>query len=267
VTERAQQVIEALAGFGIKGHRENPVQETDSGEDGAMPEYYPIMLNVRGRQAIVVGGDRIAVEKARALLVCGARVTAISPAFDEEMLALARSHALTLLPKSYEPGDLTDAFVVVAATTDPQLIEAIWQETQERGQLVNIVDVPMYCNFIVPSILRRGQLTIAVSTAGASPSLAKRIRHQLEGIFPAAYDRYMQLATIARAHLRAGGISYEQRDAFFGDFFVADILSLLSEGDEEAAVVCTVQLLQQHGVTTTIETVLTELRETREEKR
>src|SRR5579884_702671 len=222
-----------------------------------MPKYYPIMLNVRDRQAIVIGGDALAAQKAAALVQCGARVTAISPGFSGELRAQAARQEVKLLSKAYEPGDLAGAFVVVAATSDPEIIEQVWQETQERGQLVNIVDVPARCNFILPSILRRGQLTIAVSTEGASPSLAKRIRQQLEGIFPPAYDRYMQLATVARTLLREKGVSYDQRDRFFGDFFISEILHLLSEGNEGEALTITVRLLEQHGVATTTETLAT----------
>jgi precorrin-2 dehydrogenase/sirohydrochlorin ferrochelatase len=166
-----------------------------------------------------------------------------------------------LRAKAYEPGDLEGAFVVVAATNDPQQIEAIWTETQERNQPVNIVDVPARCTFILPSILRRGQLTIAVSTEGASPSLAKRIRQQLEDIFPSAYDAYLQLATVARQHLRHSGISYDARDIFFGDFFTSDILKLLTEGNDAHAISLAAQLLQQHGVTITPETIISDLTE------
>jgi len=231
-----------------------------------MPKYYPIMLDVRNRPAIVVGGNRVASDKAASLFASGARVTVLSPEFCPELLAQAARQEVELLAKSYQPGDLAAAFVVVAATDDPQLVEAIWHETQERGQLVNIVDVPARCNFIVPSILRRGQLTIAVSTEGASPSLAKRIRHQLEGTFPPAYDRYMLLASVVRSLLRRNEISYAQRDDFFGDFFVSNILELLSAGDEAAAIGTTVQLLQQHGVTTTSEIVATDLREAQKKR-
>ncbi|TMC18683.1 MAG: bifunctional precorrin-2 dehydrogenase/sirohydrochlorin ferrochelatase [Chloroflexi bacterium] len=227
----------------------------------SMPKYYPIMLDVRDRPAIVIGGDRLAAEKATNLLACGARVTAISPAFGDELHALAEQHVLMLQTKSYEPGDLAGAFVVVAVTSEPQLIEAIWREAQQRGQLVNIVDVPAHCNFILPSILRRGQLTIAVSTEGASPSLAKRIRQQLEGIFPSAYDMYMQLATVARTHMRRQGITYDQRDNFFSDYFTSDMLTLLSEGKVAEAIIVTAELLQHHGVAITAETITTDLRE------
>src|SRR6266566_1818197 len=183
-----------------------------------MPNYYPLMLDVRGRRAIVLGGDRVAAEKAAALSASGAHVSVLHQEFCTELLALAEQQQVTLWRKAYAPGDLAGAFVVIAATNDPQLISAIWTETQERGQLVNIVDVPEYCSFILPSILRREPLTIAVSTEGASPSLAKRIRHDLEEIFPPAYGTYLRLAALARTYLRQHGVSYDLRDDFFNDF-------------------------------------------------
>jgi precorrin-2 dehydrogenase/sirohydrochlorin ferrochelatase len=190
-----------------------------------MPNYYPIMLDIRGRLAIVIGGDHVAAEKAAALSVSGAQVHVLSQQFCNELFLLQAEHSnIILYYKAYEPGDLAGAFVVIAATNDPQLIQAIWTETQERGQLVNIVDVPEYCSFILPSILRREQLTIAVSTEGASPSLAKRIRHNLEDVFPHAYGPYLRLAALARSYLRKNGVSYEQRDDFFKDFFTSDVL-------------------------------------------
>lgn len=213
-----------------------------------MPNYYPLMLDVRGRQAIVIGGDRVATEKAAALIASGASVSVLSTEFCPELLALAEQKQVTLCPKAYEPGDLAGAFVVIAATNEPQLIQAIWTETQERGQLVNIVDVPAYCSFILPSVLRRGQLTIAVSTEGASPSLAKRTRQSLEELFPLAYGTYVQLASVARAHLRKSGISYEKRDDFFRDFFASDVLTRLVESDRTQATAITAALLRTYGV-------------------
>ena len=227
-----------------------------------MPNYYPIMLDVRNRTALVIGGDRIAAEKATNLSLCGAHVTVIAPDFCTELLDLERNGTISLRYKVYEPGDLEGAFAVIAATThDPQLSKAIWHEAQERGQLLNIVDMPEYCNFILPSILRRGQLTISVSTEGASPSLAKRIRQQLEDYFPSAYATYLQIAAIARANIRKAGLSYKERDDFFRDFFASDILNLLIEDDKITALENTIQLLQQHHVDISITTILNELKE------
>ncbi len=226
-----------------------------------MPNYYPIMLDIRSRPALVIGGNRIAAEKAAALVASGANVTVMNPEFCDELLSLTRQHQVTLRYKTYEPGDLAGAFVVVAAAENPQQIEAIWTETQERGQLVNIVDVPSRCSFIVPSILRRGQLTIAVSTEGASPGLTKRIRHYLETLFPPAYGTYLKLAAAVRGHLRKQELSYEQRDDFFGDFFTSDVLQHLTEQHETEALAVTVDLLHHHDVNIAPETLAAELKE------
>lgn len=226
-----------------------------------MPNYYPIMLDVRNRAAIVIGGDHIAAEKAAALSASGARVTVISPQPGKKLQSQVKDNSVTLLQKAYEPGDLAGAFVVVAATNDPSLIDTIWQETQDRGQLVNIVDVPARCNFILPSILRRDQLTIAVSTEGASPGLAKRVRQQLEKLFPPAYGLYLRLAAIARAHLRTHGLSYERRDEFFGDYYHSNVLKHLEEGAETEAVNETSTLLRGYDVDLPASDLASELRE------
>lgn len=219
------------------------------------------MLDVRNRIALVIGGDQIAAEKATNLSLCGAKVTVMAPDFCAELHALERSGAISLRHKAYEQGDLHGAFVVVAATMhDPPLSKAIWQEAQERGQLLNIVDVPAYCNFILPSILRRGQLTISVSTEGASPSLAKRIRQQLEDHFPLAYATYLQIAALARANIKKCGLSYKERDEFFRDFFASNILELLVEDDEVGALANTVRLLREHHVDIAITTIRDDLK-------
>lgn len=214
-----------------------------------LPDYFPIMLDVRGRPALVVGGDAVAAEKAAALRLAGAEVAVLSPQFCTDLLAMAERGEVTLRHKAYEQGDLAGAFVVVAATTDnPVLSEAIWNEAQRNGQLLNVVDVPALCTFIVPSILRRGQLTIAVSTEGASPGLAKRIRQDLERIFPPIYDAYLRLATVARGYLRQGGVSYRRRDEFFGDYYGSDVLALLAAGERGSAARRTRDLMRRYGV-------------------
>ncbi|HEX6778153.1 MAG TPA: bifunctional precorrin-2 dehydrogenase/sirohydrochlorin ferrochelatase, partial [Ktedonobacterales bacterium] len=175
-------------------------------------------------------------------------VRVISPRFCDALLILAEQRRVALSPKAYQKGDLAGAFLVVAATFDPQLAEAVWNESQERGQPINVVDMPRYCSFILPSILRRGQLTIAVSTEGASPGLAKRIRQQLEKLFPAAYEPYLRLASAARARLRASHVTYQRRDDFFGDYYASDVLAQLEAGDTTRAAAITQALLRGYGV-------------------
>ena len=229
-----------------------------------MPKYYPVMLDVRGRLAIVVGGDRVAAEKAAAFAASGAHVEVLSPEFCNELLVQAEQKRITLSRKAYEPGDLAGAFVVIVATNDPQLVQATWTETQERGQLINIVDIPEYCSFILPSILRREQLTIAVSTEGASPALAKRIRLGLEDVFPPAYGTYLRLAALARAHLRKTGVSYERRDDFFSDVFTSDVLARLIEGDKVQAAVITAGLLRKYDIDVPASVLVADLEEEKE---
>ena len=231
-----------------------------------MPKYYPVMLDIRERDAIVVGGNRVAAEKAASLSASGAHVTVLGPTFCPELLQESEAGQVTLRRKAYEPGDLAGAFVVVAVAESPELVEAIWAETQERGQLVNIVDVPAYCTFILPSILRREQLTIAVSTEGASPGLAKRIRQELEAYFPLAYGPYVRLAALARAHLRQSGVSYEQRDAFFAEFFASGVLAHLVKGNSAEALAITAELLQRYGVAVAVSMLRERFTDEEEEK-
>ena len=231
-----------------------------------MPNYYPVMLDIRGRLAIVVGGDRVAAEKAAGLSASGAQVRVISREFCDELLRQGEHGQVSLQRKAYEPGDLAGAFVVIAATNDPQLVQTIWNETQERGQLLNIVDVPQYCSFILPSILRREQLTIAVSTEGASPSLAKRIRHSLEERFPAEYGLYLRLASLARTHLRNNGVPYDRRDDFFKDYYASDVLYTLSEGNTTEAIALIAALLRNYGIDIAASTLETEMKQEKEEE-
>jgi precorrin-2 dehydrogenase/sirohydrochlorin ferrochelatase len=120
-----------------------------------MPNYYPAMLDVRGRAVIVIGGDQVAAEKAAGLAACGAAVRVISPIFCDGLLAQAEQGLVHLIQKNYAPGDLAGAFLVVAAVSDSQVADAIWEETRQGGQLLNVVDRPARCSFILPSILRQ----------------------------------------------------------------------------------------------------------------
>lgn len=213
-----------------------------------MSRYYPALLDIRDRAAVVVGGNDVAAEKAAALAACGAQVTVISPEFCEALQAQAKRGAVKLCQRHFAPDDLAGAFVIIAASNDPNLVETIWSAAQQNGQLVNSVDQPERCSFILPSILRRGPLTIAVSTEGTSPSLAKRIRQQLEQHFSAAYEPYLRLAAAARARLRAGGVSYQERDEFFSEFFASDALVRLEQHNWMAAAEITARLLQRYHI-------------------
>lgn len=231
-----------------------------------MRPVYPIMLDLRDRPVTVVGGNAVAAEKAEALLVAGARVTALAADPCPALLALegrwAVSGALTIRRRDYAPGDLAGAFLVVAAVTyEPEVVEAVWRETRERGQLTNVVDAPTRCDFLTPSVLRRGALTVAVSTGGAAPSLAKRSRQRIEALFSSAYGDYLALATAARAWLLAHGATYAERDTFFADLEASPTLARLEAGDPEGAALAVAALLRARGVAAEPEALLRAARE------
>jgi precorrin-2 dehydrogenase/sirohydrochlorin ferrochelatase len=210
--------------------------------------YYPAMLDVRGKRAIIIGGGKVAARKAAELLACGACVNVIDPAPCEDVEALALSQAVMITRASYRSGDLADASLAIVATNDATIQKAAWSEANRRGILVNTVDEISRCSFIAPSILRRGPLTIAVSTDGTNPSLARRIRERLEFQFPQAYGPFLELAAHARRRLRDAGLGYNERDRFMGELITSEVLALMSDANEEEANRITSRLLSEYGV-------------------
>ncbi len=150
--------------------------------------YYPVFLALKGKDCVVIGGGRVAERKIRSLLKAGASVTVISPQITENIKRLVKKNKIKLLKRQYRKGDLKKAFLVVAATSSRELHEKI---AGEFKGLLNVVDEPELCNFIVPSVVKRGPLTIAVSTSGASPAMAKTIRKELEDLYPEELGLYL----------------------------------------------------------------------------
>jgi precorrin-2 dehydrogenase / sirohydrochlorin ferrochelatase len=216
--------------------------------NSANTRYYPAMLDVRGKRAIVIGGGKISARKAAELAACGAIVEVIDPTPCADIEALVHNQAVTLTRAPYQNGDLSDATVAIVATSDVAVQEAAWSEAQRRGILVNTVDKTSRCSFIVPSILRRGPLTIAVSTDGTNPSLARRIRERLEVQFPQAYGPFLELAAHARRRLRAAGLGYNERDKFMGELVTSEVLALIGATNEAEAEKIVSRLLSEYGV-------------------
>ncbi|MBB6284897.1 precorrin-2 dehydrogenase/sirohydrochlorin ferrochelatase family protein [Geobacillus subterraneus] len=158
---------------------------------------YPVILQVRGRRAVVVGGGKVAARKIRGLLEAGADVVMIAPKAEPELQALAAAGTIGWCIKTFAPGDLDGAFLVIAATNDRGVNEAVAQAAAP-SQLVNVVDDPERCDFHVPAVVRRGPLTIAVSTEGASPAVARRIRRELEEQYGEEYGPYLEFLQRAR---------------------------------------------------------------------
>ncbi len=171
-----------------------------------IPPYFPIFLGLSGKRCVVVGGGEVALRKVRALLEHEAEVKVISPKLCPELAQMAEKKIIQVLPRVYDHGDLEGAFMVIAATDDGMINRKVADEARQRGVLVNVVDDPEQSAFIVPSYLRRGALTIAVSTAGKSPALARKIRTRLEKDFGAEYASLAIIASEVRSELKQQGI-------------------------------------------------------------
>ncbi len=174
--------------------------------------YYPVFLNTREKKCVVVGGGEVAWRKVGALLECGANVTVISPVLHPGLAKLAEKGEIDVIRRDYRTGDLKGAFVAIAATDDSDTNSKVSEEGQRNAVLVNVVDDAGKSNFIVPSYLRRGDVTIAVSTAGRSPALARKIRTVLEKDFGNEYSSLALLIDEVRAEVKREGIKVSGDD-------------------------------------------------------
>ena len=145
---------------------------------------FPIFLKLAGRPCIVIGAGHLAESKIESLQSANARVTVIAPAATERIAAMAASGELTWNQREYAPGDLAGHFLVVAATNVPAVNRAVFAEAESLGVLINAVDDPPFCDFYFPSVVRRGDLQIAISTSGQSPALAQRLRKEINDLLP-----------------------------------------------------------------------------------
>lgn len=156
-------------------------------------QFFPINLDISGRLCVVVGGGRVALRKAKALVGCNARVKVISPDVHQAFEKMEADCALTVTRRGYQPGDLEGAFLVFAATDNRQVQESVSREAAERKILLNSADDPARCDFQIPAKVRHGDLLITISTGGASPALSKCLREQLEEQFGPEYGEIVEL--------------------------------------------------------------------------
>src|SRR6266850_2770863 len=168
-----------------------------------MPDYFAAFLDLRGRRCLVVGGGEIGERKARTLLQSGAQVTVVSPAVTRGLAALAAVGRIVERRRPFGRSDLRGCALVVAATGDPAVDDAVAALARRARVLVNVVDRPERCDFILPSVLQRGELQIAVSTGGRCPALAREIRRRLESLFGPEYTELIARTGQARRAARA----------------------------------------------------------------
>jgi precorrin-2 dehydrogenase/sirohydrochlorin ferrochelatase len=199
--------------------------------------FYIACLRLSGRRCVVVGGGEIGLEKVEGLLACDGAVTLIAPDAVAELQEHAREGSIRWERRPYAgPEDLEGVFMAIAATDDTDVNIAVYDDAERRAMLVNVVDVPPLCNFILPAIVRTGPLAIAISTAGASPALAKRMKREIEGRFGAEYARLAILLNDVRGWAKATLPTYQDRKEFFESIVggAPDPIELLRKDDEPA---------------------------------
>jgi siroheme synthase-like protein len=168
--------------------------------------YYPIFLNLHGKKCVVVGGGKVALRKVTTLLDCGADITVISPKPHAEISKLFKNKAIRLVRRNYGPGDLRRAALSIAATHVKEINRKVAEESKKHGTPVNVVDDAELSDFIIPSSFRRGDLSVAVSTSGMSPALAKKIRAKLEKNMGIEYAYLLSLIAEIRSEIKKKGL-------------------------------------------------------------
>src|SRR3954447_265772 len=177
--------------------------------------FYIACLKLTGRRCLVVGGGDIGLEKVEGLLACDGNVVLVAPDAHPALQELAAEGSIERIRRPYRAEDLEGTFMVIAATDDSEVNIGVYHDAEKRAMLVNVVDVPPLCNFILPAILRTGPLAIAVWAAGASPALARRMRRVMSGLFGEEYARLAVLLNESRGRAKATLPTYRDRKAFF----------------------------------------------------
>jgi precorrin-2 dehydrogenase len=172
---------------------------------------FPMFLKLEGRACLVVGAGSVGEPKIRSLLQAGAAVRVVAPQATSAVVAWARAEVIAWEGRSFVPDDLDGAFLVIAATSSPEVNEKIFKQAQRRNILCNVVDDPEHCDFYYPAVVRRGQLQLAISTGGLSPALAQRLRRELEIQFSPEYAGWVDELGHARQELLASELSAEDR--------------------------------------------------------
>jgi precorrin-2 dehydrogenase / sirohydrochlorin ferrochelatase len=198
--------------------------------------FYVACLRLSGRRCVVVGGGEVGLEKVEGLLACDGNVTLVAPDAVEPLRELAAEGSIAWERREYRSEDLDGTFMVIAATSDTEVNIRVYEDAERRAMLVNVVDVPPLCNFILPAIFRSGPLAIAISTAGASPALAKRIKAEIAEEYGKPYARLAELLNEVRGWAKGTLPTYQDRKVFFESIVNGDPdpVELLRQGDEQA---------------------------------
>ena len=197
--------------------------------------FFPIYLNLTGKRVIVIGGGEVAERKVASLSGTGAAITVISPDLTPELFSLSKSNAIAWQERSYVRGDCSNAALVLSATNDPAISRAVWEEAMETGVLVNTADQPSLCDFIMPAVVRRGELAVAISTGGASPALAATLREKLSEMFGPEYEELLEILSRARPEIQQRFQDERDRKALHYRILNSNLIGLLKRQDREGA--------------------------------
>ena len=195
--------------------------------------YYPAYLDIRNRKCLVVGGGGVATRKVTTLLACGAEVTVVSPRVSDTLQKMADDNRIRLIQRSYAGEDLDRTFLVIGATDDEKENRRIYRHAEQRGCLCNIADQPHLCNFILPSVINQGDLTIAISTAGKSPAFAKYLRRQLQNQFGPEYASFLSLMGAIRSNLLKEDHAPEAHKHLFEQLISGGLLDMIRNDKSE----------------------------------
>jgi precorrin-2 dehydrogenase/sirohydrochlorin ferrochelatase len=196
--------------------------------------YFPVLLDLQARRCVVVGGGRVAERKIRNLRKAGAAVTVVSPRLTSALEGLKGAKGIEHRRRTYRTGDLKKAFLAIAATDDPRTNEKVFREASARGIPVNAVDDPLHCTFIVPAVISRGDLLIAISTGGRSPALAKALRKKLEREIGADYSALLKLIAAVRKSILPLGRAPKKNRELFRRLLREDVLDMVRRRDQAA---------------------------------
>jgi precorrin-2 dehydrogenase/sirohydrochlorin ferrochelatase len=197
--------------------------------------FYPVVLRLRDRRVLVVGGGKVGARRAAGLLEAGAHVVVVSPRFAPAFARLVDTAALTLIERSYVTSDLTGVALVVAATDDPTVNARVRADVRRAGLFVCVVDDPEWSDFLVPAVVRRGDLLVAISTSGRSPALAGQLRRELDLLVPDDWEVLVRLLGLARARVQAAVENPARRQELMKRLITLDLLSMLRNGGDGAA--------------------------------
>ncbi len=195
--------------------------------------YYPIYLDVRNRHCLVVGGGSVGTRKVMTLLDCGATVTVVSPAINAKLNELAKKTTLIIKKRPFQVSDLKGNILVIGATDDQELNLQIHSEAERLGMLCNIADHPETCNFILPSIVNRGDLSIAISTSGNSPAFAKKLSKDFAKQFGNEYADFLKLMGIVRKKLLAQNHEQECHKKVFEQLISTRIVEMIKNHEDQ----------------------------------